>query len=276
MTSFPSLFRARPALTILSAAALAFGLGACRSSPKVTRTAAPAPTAQGWPAAPSPSQRELDDAKALAFSANKSAAEAQQKADAAGLEARSLADQLRAEQDRNADLEDQLADLGGRIESLEQRPAPARAAAASADPLAQVMADLQARSQAEVLREGNLVVMRVTDAFKAGSDSLKNDVQLITSLNAAAATLARYPAASVSVVGHSDGDPINKSGKLWRDNDHLSQARAERVAQVLAHNGVQESRISVEGRGFRDPVVAPETSSADKARNRRVEILIRM
>jgi flagellar motor protein MotB len=145
----------------------------------------------------------------------------------------------------------------------------------SSDPLTELVDDLRARSSAEVLREGDLVVVRVPDAFRPGSDALKNDVQLMTTLNATAGALVRHPAASVSVVGHTDGDPIQKSRNLWQNNDHLSRARAEKVAQVLSGQGVSNARISVEGRGFRDPLVSPEVSRADKARNRRVEILIR-
>lgn len=279
-------FLRAPSLRAAGAAALAMclgaGLGACRSTPRVTRTAAPPPTTQAWPApgsAAAPLQRDLDDAKSLAYSASQTAAEARQQAEAARLEADRLAQQLDAERNRNAELGDELSDLRGRVEDLTRQAPPAgepASARAAGDPLAELMAELEARSQAEVLREGNLVVVRVTDAFKPGSDSLKNDVQLITALNAAASALVRFPAASVSVVGHSDGDPIKKTANKWEDNQHLSQARAQRVAQVLAHNGVQESRITVEGRGFSDPLVSPESTRADKARNRRVEILIRM
>ena len=129
------------------------------------------------------------------------------------------------------------------------------------------------REFADVMREGDMVIVRCTNSFKAGSDKLKADVQLMTTLNATADALGRHNGASVAVVGHSDGDPIRKSN--WPDNDALSLARAQRVAQVLADNGVDQNRISIDGRGFREPLVNPEVGRADKARNRRVEIMIR-
>ena len=40
--------------------------------------------------------------------------------------------------------------------------------------------------------------------------------------------------------------------ELWESNDALSMARAQRVAQVLADNGVNGNRISIDGRGDRE------------------------
>ena len=117
------------------------------------------------------------------------------------------------------------------------------------------------------------LVFLPSDSFKSGSDKLKGDVQLMTTLSATADALARFPGATVAIVGHSDGDPIRRSG--WESNDALSLARAQRVAQVLADNGVDQNRISIDGRGFRDPLIPDENGRADKARNRRVEIMIR-
>ena len=134
--------------------------------------------------------------------------------------------------------------------------------------------ELRARSSADVVRDGDMIIIRVTNGFKSGSDLLKKDVQLISTLNAAADALRRYNGAEVSVVGHSDGDPIKKSP--WKDNTALSLARAERVASVLRDNGVAQKRITIDGQGFRSPLIPQERSRSDKATNRRVEIMIRM
>ena len=136
--------------------------------------------------------------------------------------------------------------------------------------------DLRARSHADVVRDGDMVIVRVTDSFRSGSDLLKKDVQLVTTLNAMADALGRYPGAAVSVVGHSDTDKIKKSKHKWGSNEELSMARARRVAQVLQENGVESTRMQVDGVGSREPLVFPERTAADKARNRRVEIMIRL
>ena len=151
--------------------------------------------------------------------------------------------------------------------------APILVEASQAD---QLVEELRSRSNAEILRDGDMVIVRVTNGFQAGSDLLRKDLQLMTTLNATATALSRYPSASVAVVGHSDTDPINVSRKKWQDNDQLSLARAQRVASVLASNGVDSNSISIDGRGSREPLIAPERSKADKATNRRVEIMIRL
>jgi len=137
----------------------------------------------------------------------------------------------------------------------------------------QLFNELRAKTSADVTRDGDMIIVRFTNSFKAGSDKLKGDVQLMTTLNATASALGDYPGATVAVVGHSDGDPIKKSP--WQSNDALSMARAQRVAQVLADNGVNGNRISIDGRGDRELLISPELSRSDKARNRRVEIMIR-
>jgi chemotaxis protein MotB len=73
------------------------------------------------------------------------------------------------------------------------------------------------------------------------------------------------------IEGHTDSDPIRKSG--WRDNRELSLARASKVRMFLVAQGISEDLMSVEGHGAARPI-ASNTSSAGKARNRRVEIVL--
>lgn len=225
------------------------------------------PAAPSYPVAPveaAPVQADLDAAQ------DKAELERARNAD--------LERQLRLEQDRLASAEGRLRNMEAKIADLAAPPAgpvdvPDMATPPVVGATDQLVDDLRARSSADVLRDGDMVIVRVTNGFRAGQDLLKQDVQLIQTLNATADALGRHPGATVSVVGHSDTDPIKKS--KWESNDALSMARAQRVAQVLADNGVDRNRISIDGRGAREPLVRPERSSADKARNRRVEIMIR-
>jgi outer membrane protein OmpA-like peptidoglycan-associated protein len=71
----------------------------------------------------------------------------------------------------------------------------------------------------------------------------------------------------VTVVGHTDntgGDAVN---------DPLSRDRAEAVRNYLAARGLDPARVTVQGRGAREPVAGNDTE-AGRAANRRVEIFL--
>jgi chemotaxis protein MotB len=79
----------------------------------------------------------------------------------------------------------------------------------------------------------------------------------------------------VMVVGHADDRRIVKSEtrRQYPDNWHLSAARALAVAEYLEHAGVRENQIGIASFGRHQPV-APNTTAADRQRNRRVEIFV--
>lgn len=71
----------------------------------------------------------------------------------------------------------------------------------------------------------------------------------------------------LTIVGHTDstgGDAVNEP---------LSRQRAESVRSYLTARGVDASRVSVVGRGSREPVASNDTDSG-RAANRRVEIFL--
>lgn len=75
---------------------------------------------------------------------------------------------------------------------------------------------------------------------------------------------------TVLVRGHSDDRPIRSA--RFPSNWHLSQARADSVAAVLAPQ-LGGARIETEGRAESEPV-APNDTPEGRARNRRVEIIV--
>lgn len=274
---------------LVAIATLALGLSACKSNTRKCSTgncAAPiveqAPTfADVEPTYP-PSAPSYPDAPPIPVEPQISKAEfdaAVDTADLAKQQAADLARRLAEEKALREANEARIRTMEARISEIDTPPAgPVGEAPIDTGPritaIDTLVDDLRARSDADVLRDGDLVIVRMTNGFKPGSDLLKKDVQLITTLNATADALSRYPGATVAVIGHTDSDPIVKSG--WKNNDALSLARAQRVAQVLSDNGVDKNRISIEGQGFRSPLIANESGPSDKARNRRVEIMIRM
>ena len=80
--------------------------------------------------------------------------------------------------------------------------------------------------------------------------------------------IAAHPAPEIVVVGHTD-----RVGTVSY-NDALSLRRAERVRNDLVQLGIPRDRITIAGRGEREPVVPTEDEVAEP-RNRRVEITVR-
>lgn len=83
----------------------------------------------------------------------------------------------------------------------------------------------------------------------------------------------KYAGKRVDVVGHTDSDPIRKTKDKWKDNLELSAQRALSVTRYLIQKGIAEDEIRAVGCGESRPV-ASNSSSAEKAKNRRVEIVV--
>jgi chemotaxis protein MotB len=79
----------------------------------------------------------------------------------------------------------------------------------------------------------------------------------------------------VMIVGHTDNQKIagKEARQRYGDNWNLSTSRALAVTKYLNKSGVAEQRMGVAGYGGQQPI-APNTSAADRRRNRRVEIFI--
>jgi OOP family OmpA-OmpF porin len=101
--------------------------------------------------------------------------------------------------------------------------------------------------------------------FGAGSDLLLPGTERI--LEAAAATLNRYPDLQVEVAGHTDSDG---PGDV---NFGLSERRAKTVLDYLVMYGVAPERLTATGYGESQPIADNETVEG-RAANRRVELRI--
>ena len=77
------------------------------------------------------------------------------------------------------------------------------------------------------------------------------------------ALLARYPAARLRIVGHTDASGAEAY------NEDLSRRRAQAVVAYLEAAGVAPARLSSEGRGLRE-AVADNATARGRALNRRV------
>ena len=75
----------------------------------------------------------------------------------------------------------------------------------------------------------------------------------------------------IRVDGHTDSDPIRRSG--FQSHEHLALERAKKVQLFLIKLGLRSEMLSVKGYGAANPV-APNDSAQNKAKNRRVELII--
>lgn len=113
-----------------------------------------------------------------------------------------------------------------------------------------------------------IVTIRGDGLFASGSTELNR--QLIPLIQRIGDVL-REEQGSVVVAGHADNQRLLSA--RFPSNWHLSQARAEAVRDVLVKRTGASSRFTAEGRGDAEPI-APNDSSTNRAKNRRVDITI--
>jgi chemotaxis protein MotB len=101
--------------------------------------------------------------------------------------------------------------------------------------------------------------------FAVGSDVI--DAKGRDAITKLAEVLNANPDIDITVEGHTDSD-----GSADRNWD-LSVSRATSVVKILTRAGVDPERITASGRAFYDPV-APNDSPANKALNRRTEVIL--
>ena len=78
-------------------------------------------------------------------------------------------------------------------------------------------------------------------------------------------------ARNIAVEGHTDNEPIKRSG--WKSNWELSTARATSVLHYLEEKGIDPKKLQATGYGEYHPVASNDTVEG-RQKNRRVEIII--
>ncbi len=122
------------------------------------------------------------------------------------------------------------------------------------------------------MRDGNMVISIPSSiTFPSGQATLSKDGQ--TALKEVATTLKKqYVGAKYEIEGHTDSDPIKKS--KFTSNRELSIARAMAVLTYLVEDcSIKDDQCVVAGFGQYEPVAKNDTDK-DKAKNRRVEIVV--
>jgi outer membrane protein OmpA-like peptidoglycan-associated protein len=102
-------------------------------------------------------------------------------------------------------------------------------------------------------------------SFDVGKAIIKPEFRVV--LDRFAQSLTAHQTTTVRIIGHTDSTGTDAI------NDPLSVNRAASARQYLAERGVQPTRISIDGRGSREPI-ADNATVEGRARNRRVEIFV--
>ena len=120
----------------------------------------------------------------------------------------------------------------------------------------------------EVIRQGDDLILRMPSGITFPVDRYDIQPQFRSTLDGVAQTLGSYNQTYIDVLGHTDTTGSHEH------NQGLSERRAASVADYLSGRGVQRARIATRGYGETAPLYMPDTTEAQRAANRRVEIKI--
>lgn len=109
------------------------------------------------------------------------------------------------------------------------------------------------------------VILPEDVTFPTGSATVNSAFR--PALRNVARNLILHPNSSIRIIGHTD----NVGTMAF--NQQLSLDRAMSVSRIVVGYGVQSFRVTYGGHGFDEPI-APNTTAAGRAQNRRVEIII--
>ena len=142
-------------------------------------------------------------------------------------------------------------------------PAPVRVAGFLAPEIAEGLVSVTETA------DRSTVTLRGDGVFASGSAEVARKLEPV--LLRIGDALKTVPG-KVLVIGHTDNTQPALSARLPSNFD-LSKARARTVAALLAERSGPPTRYTSEGRGETEPV-APNDSAVNRARNRRVDIVV--
>jgi flagellar motor protein MotB len=191
----------------------------------------------------------------------------------------SLSDQNKALADQNT----QLAEKNAKI--AQEQAAQTAALNAKLDAQDQMLKDLGSQfARLQTPQNGSGSVHQGPDGihltvagsalFDAGKAELKPSAHALL-MKIANTIKKNYPRNYLRIEGHTDGTPIVHSKEKFKDNMELSLGRATSVYEFLSsQGGIARAKMYTAGYGEHQPVRHPEKTAADRAANRRVEIVI--
>lgn len=186
-----------------------------------------------------------------------------------------LAADLAAARQRIADLEKQLADCEARLADLRSQLDQSKNSLTKAEKdLLKALQPEIAKGTVSVHQSGDALTINLASSllFDSGQDQLKAGGT--DALKRVGGVLKDFPEKQVHVAGYTDNVAIKGPlQKKFPSNKELSDARANSAAQALRDGGVN-SNLSAAGHGDSNPVAGNNTA-AGRAKNRRVEVIVK-
>jgi outer membrane protein OmpA-like peptidoglycan-associated protein len=130
-----------------------------------------------------------------------------------------------------------------------------------------VAAVLGAGARTDPTPEGLVVSLPGSILFDRGASGLKSSARIV--LAKLVGVLLMVPGATIRIEGHSDASGTHAA------NLRLSEDRARSVMAFLESEGVSPTRMTAEGLGSAHPI-APSDTPENRAKNRRVEIVLNL
>lgn len=130
--------------------------------------------------------------------------------------------------------------------------------------------NLEGKLKTSLDDEGLLITISDEALFSSGSAEMNgNSIQLAKDLSSA---LVSNPPRYIVISGHTDNVPIHNA--QYKSNWHLSVMRAINFMDILMQNpNLDAEHFSAKGYGEYKPVV-PNDTPQNRAKNRRVEVLV--
>ena len=137
--------------------------------------------------------------------------------------------------------------------------------------VARIRKELQIGDCSVVDQTANQIVIRLCSqvTFDPGQAIVKDEFK---PLAARIAKLLDHEEGVIRIVGYTDDTPIKTA--RFPSNWHLSVARATAVAALIKSGLADPSRVEVSGKGSDEPIATNATPEG-RAKNRRVEVMIR-
>ena len=173
-------------------------------------------------------------------------------------------------------LQSENASLRAENEDLRRRGSQGTATpvAQPTDDLDSIRRDLPPEVSVDYTSAG-LIALTLQDSITFDLGSIRLQPGASSILGSIASKLRNsYAGRRIYVAGHTDTVPISNPDAVYKTNTMLSAARAEVVRKWLVQQGgLAERNLAIIGFGPFDPVALGD-SEADRARNRRVQIVI--